>query len=102
MKAALDSSVSGIASTIKTMQNLQASSTQELTSSRSWSDIAQKMSQLMNAPAKSSLQTSQQLGNLTELFKLQMDVSRYQLKIELVSKVSESAVASMRKLQQNQ
>lgn len=102
MKAALDSSVSGLANTFKTMQNPQAGSSQEISSSRSWSDIAQRMSQLMSAPSKSSLQVSQQVGNLTELFKLQMDVSRYQLKIELVSKVSESAVASMRKLQQNQ
>jgi hypothetical protein len=41
----------------------------------------------------------QQMG---DLLKIQTDISRYQLKVELVSKVSEGAVASIRKLQQNQ
>jgi hypothetical protein len=31
-----------------------------------------------------------------------MDVTRYQLRVEVVSKVAESAVTSLRKLQQSQ
>jgi hypothetical protein len=42
---------------------------------------------------------AQQLG---ELLRLQVDVSRYHLKVEMLSKVAESAVASLRKLQQPQ
>lgn len=102
MKAFLDSAVSGISTSLKTPQSPQSTSLSDLTPSRSWNEITHKMSEFLGAPSKSSLPISQQLGNITDLFKLQMDVSRYQLKIELVSKVSESAVASMRKLQQNQ
>jgi hypothetical protein len=40
--------------------------------------------------------------NLTELLRLQMDVTRYQLRVEVVSKIAESGVASLRKLQQAQ
>jgi hypothetical protein len=36
------------------------------------------------------------------MIKLQMDVCRYQVRVELVSKISESGVASVRKLQQTQ
>jgi hypothetical protein len=42
------------------------------------------------------------LDHLSGLLKLQADIGQYQLRVELVSKVSESAVASVRKLQQNQ
>jgi hypothetical protein len=42
------------------------------------------------------------LDQLSGLLKLQADIGQYQLRVELVSKVSESAVASVRKLQQNQ
>jgi hypothetical protein len=40
--------------------------------------------------------------NLGGLLRLQYDLSRYHLRVEVLSKVAESAVASLRKLQQNQ
>lgn len=42
------------------------------------------------------------LKQLSELIRLQMDVCRHQVQVELVSKVAESGVASVRKLQQAQ
>jgi hypothetical protein len=46
--------------------------------------------------------SSQRLQNLSELLRLQVDLSRYQLRVEMLAKVAESAVASLRKLQQPQ
>jgi hypothetical protein len=42
------------------------------------------------------------IAQLGEMMKLQVDVHRAQMRVELLSKVSESAMAAMRKLQQNQ
>ena len=42
------------------------------------------------------------LKQLSEMIRLQMDVCRHQVQVELVSKVAESGVASVRKLQQPQ
>ena len=39
---------------------------------------------------------------LADLLKIQREIGQFQLKVEFVSKLSESAVASIRKLQQNQ
>jgi hypothetical protein len=67
-----------------------------------WSDIVSRLGNYIHNGARSGLSPSGQIDHLSGLIKLQVDVSRYQLRVELVSKVSESAVASMRKLQQNQ
>jgi type III secretion system YscI/HrpB-like protein len=42
------------------------------------------------------------LKQLTEMIQLQMEVCRHQVQVELVSKVAESGVATVRKLQQAQ
>jgi hypothetical protein len=68
----------------------------------SWDTIATRVAQLVETSAKQGSNPSRQLENLSGLLRLQVDMSRYQLRVELVSKVSESAVASVRKLQQNQ
>ena len=71
-------------------------------SSGGWHDIVAKVSTyLSHAPTKAP--TGPQMArNLTELLRIQMDVTRYQLRVEVVSKIAESGVASLRKLQQSQ
>ena len=66
-----------------------------------WGEVISRVSQLAKESGILSGDKSQ-ISQLSGLLKLQVDVSRYQLRVELVSKVSESAVASIRKLQQNQ
>ena len=67
-----------------------------------WSEIVSRIGQYVNHGVRPTASPTAQIDQLSGLLKLQVDVSRYQLRVELVSKVSESAVASMRKLQQNQ
>jgi hypothetical protein len=67
-----------------------------------WNEIVSRISQLTTQGLKQSQVGPNQIDQLSGLLKLQVDVTRYQLRVELVSKVSESAVASIRKLQQNQ
>ncbi len=67
-----------------------------------WSDIVSRIGHYIHNGIKTGLSPSGQIDQLSDLLKLQVDVTRYQLRVELVSKVSESAVASIRKLQQNQ
>jgi hypothetical protein len=68
----------------------------------SWNEIVSRVSKYAQQGVSAPNTAAGQIDQLSGLIKLQMDVSRYQLRVELVSKVSESAVASMRKLQQNQ
>jgi hypothetical protein len=71
---------------------------------KKWSELINKITRLTDVPRNNSFNTSYPvtgIDQLSGLIKLQMDLSRYQLKVELLSKVSESAVASIRKLQQN-
>jgi hypothetical protein len=67
-----------------------------------WNDIVSRVAGYAKQGVGALQSPTGQIDQLSGLIKLQMDVSRYQLRVELVSKVSESAVASMRKLQQNQ
>lgn len=67
-----------------------------------WQDIVTKVSSAMKSPAKSAAGIGTGVGQLSELLRLQMDITQYQLRVEVVSKVAESAVASLRKLQQSQ
>ena len=67
-----------------------------------WQDIVAKVSSAMRAPAAQPGTTRSGVNQLSELLRLQMDITQYQLRVEVVSKVAESAVASLRKLQQNQ
>ena len=67
-----------------------------------WQDVMSRISKLSTHPSSTGNTAQVQAKQLEEMIKLQMDVSHYQLKVELVSKVSESGVASIRKLQQAQ
>jgi hypothetical protein len=82
-------------------QGLQASNTNGLERT-SWGDIANRVGQHLNAASSRSVQPEMRAQQLGELLRLQVDVSRYHLKVEMLSKVAESAVASLRKLQQPQ
>jgi len=68
---------------------------------RSWQDIVTNLAGASGVPVGGSLK-GEPLTQLTGLLKTQLEVCRYQLKVEMVSKIAESAVASIRKLQQPQ
>jgi hypothetical protein len=67
-----------------------------------WNDIVTKVSTYLSHSPTKAPAAPQMARNLTELLRLQMDVTRYQLRVEVVSKIAESGVASLRKLQQSQ
>lgn len=67
-----------------------------------WGSLVDRMIANIHRSGQSGTNPTMQLQQLTELLRVQSDVSRYHLRVELVSKVSESAVASIRKLQQSQ
>lgn len=71
-------------------------------SSGGWQDIVNKVSSYLSTSTTQTSAPSGALNHLTGLLRLQMDVTRYQLRVEVVSKVAESAVASLRRLQQSQ
>ena len=72
------------------------------TRANNWDSIVSRVTSLTQPGLHQATEPSKQIQHLSGLLKLQVDVSRYQLRVELISKVSESAVASIRKLQQNQ
>jgi hypothetical protein len=67
-----------------------------------WQDIVAKVSTYVSAPKTGAPSVQQSFQQLSGLLRLQVDVTQYQLRVEVVSKVAESAVASLRKLQQSQ
>jgi hypothetical protein len=67
-----------------------------------WHDIVSRVSGYVSNPAQTFRGGPESLKDLTGLLRLQLDVTQYQLRVEVVSKVAESAVASLRKLQQPQ
>jgi hypothetical protein len=67
----------------------------------SWSEIAQRVTKHLTATSTRP-QPEVRAQQLADLMRLQVDVSNYHLKVEMLSKVAESAVASLRKLQQPQ
>lgn len=81
---------------------IQGASVEGHSGKGNWNDIAQRATQLAQGALRDSHSPATQIDQLSGLLKMQVEVTRYQLRVELVSKVSESAVASMRKLQQNQ
>jgi len=67
-----------------------------------WRDIVNEIStHLPNSTTKAPT-APETLRQLTGLLQMQIDVTRYQLRVEVVSKIAESGVASLRKLQQTQ
>lgn len=67
-----------------------------------WGEIASRVSSYVSAPQAVALNGQPSFKDLSGLLKLQLDVTQYQLRVEVVSKVADSAVTSMRKLQQTQ
>jgi hypothetical protein len=96
------SAVSTSASPASIAEAFQGVSNQSSPINAGWNDIVSRVARYAKQGSVAPNSPTGQIDQLSGLIKLQMDVSRYQLRVELVSKVSESAVASMRKLQQNQ
>jgi hypothetical protein len=69
---------------------------------RGWQDVVSRVSTYLSSPPSKAPTPTESLRQLTGLLRLQMDVARYQLRVEVVSKIAESGVASLRKLQQSQ
>jgi hypothetical protein len=67
-----------------------------------WRDIVTKVSSYLSTSTTKAPTAPETLRQLTGLLRMQMDVTRYQLRVEVVSKIAESGVASLRKLQQSQ
>lgn len=65
-----------------------------------WQNIIANIASSMDHTSASSTTGGHAFSQLTDLLRMQMEVCRYQVKVEVVSKIAESAVASMRKLQQ--
>lgn len=72
------------------------------TPSKDWGAVLQQTLERVRTISQKPPSVTQHMQQMGDLLKIQTDISRYQLKVELVSKVSEGAVASIRKLQQNQ
>lgn len=72
----------------------------------SWREISARVARQLAAPAQPRSDgaggVAARAGQLSELLKLQVEVSRYQLRVEMLAKVAESGVASLRRLQQPQ
>lgn len=81
------SEVSGVSST-KTPQD--------------WQKVLARLESNLQAGGPGKINGKGGLEGLTGLLRLQVDVSRVQMRVELLSKVAESAMASLRKFQQNQ
>lgn len=92
-------SAGGVAAIQTTMESMAGGSG---VLNQGWGDIVGRLGHYVQQATRPGLSPTGQIDQLSGLLKLQIDVTRYQLRVELVSKVSESAVASMRKLQQNQ
>jgi hypothetical protein len=73
---------------------------------RSWGQILEDTARIVSRSVSPRSGTTRKsatgLENMTDLLKLQQEVSGYQLRIECASKVCESFTASLRKLQQQQ
>ena len=73
-----------------------------ISEARGWQDVVSRVSTYLSSPPSKAPTSTESLRQLTGLLRLQMDVARYQLRVEVVSKIAESGVASLRKLQQSQ
>lgn len=81
----------------------EAAATEPVSGGSGWLDALERTAALARSAASGSAQAPDaRISQLSELIKLQMDVCRHQVQVELVSKVAESGVASVRKLQQQQ
>ena len=67
-----------------------------------WQKVLARLESNLQSASPGKIEGKGGLENLTGLLRLQVDVSRVQMRVELLSKVAESAMASLRKFQQNQ
>lgn len=66
-----------------------------------WSAVSQEaVRRIVSQGAATAVAGTDGIGELSRLLQLQTEVQRYQLRVEVVTKVAECAVASIRKLQQ--
>ena len=76
------------------------------TQERSWSEIVEATTRMLSRQSGAGVAQHKDTGSIltemTTLLRLQNEVTRYQLRIELASKACESFTASLRKLQQQQ
>lgn len=71
-------------------------------SKHSWSELTHKLQQVVNATVDSKSSSQPPREPLAEMFKLQLEMNKLHMRVELCSKVAESASASIKKLQQAQ
>jgi len=71
-------------------------------SGREWSSLVERTETLLKGGSERRGAVAAQAGQLSEMIRLQIDVCRYQARVELASKVAESGVATVRKFQQGQ
>jgi|688.fasta_scaffold06308_7 hypothetical protein len=67
-----------------------------------WGEVFQRALSGVAKETRGASASDLRLKQLTEMIQLQMEVCRHQVQVELVSKVAESGVATVRKLQQAQ
>lgn len=67
-----------------------------------WADITSRVGAVMNGGSAVRGVSDSGARQMSEMIKLQMDLCHYQVKVEFVSKIAESGVATVRKLQQTQ
>jgi succinate dehydrogenase/fumarate reductase flavoprotein subunit len=70
--------------------------------SEGWNQLINRFTKITEGNSGVAPTAAGMQKNLTELLKLQMDVGRYQLRVEMLSKVADSAMVTIRKMQQAQ
>ena len=68
----------------------------------SWGQLTDKLFQVVDSSSGSKLPTHPSGNYLAEMFKLQVQMNKLHMRVELCSKVAESASTSIKKLQQVQ
>lgn len=67
---------------------------------KNWSDVTEKLMESLSVSGKQSAPRGTE--GLVDMFKLQVQMNKLHLRVELCSKVAESASATVKKLQQAQ
>lgn len=68
----------------------------------SWAQVTDKLLQTINSNSSAKLSSQPSGEYFAEMFKLQIQMNRLHMRVELCSKVAESASTSIKKLQQAQ
>lgn len=67
---------------------------------KNWGDVTEKLMESLSVSSKSPAPIS--TSGLVDMFKLQVQMNKLHLRVELCSKLAESASATVKKLQQAQ